>query len=432
MTTVLTYGTFDLFHQGHYNILKRARELGDYLIVGVTSESYDIERGKLNVHDSLPVRIQNVVDTGFPDKIIIEEYEGQKINDVLKYNVDILVIGSDWRDKFDYLKEYCDVRYLERTKGISSTQIRSETGHLYRVGLATEDMDDGSLVEEARYVSGVHVESVYAPEKQLADKVVESYELAESYTDVDAFLDGVDIVFIHTGEESRIKLAHRAIDAGKHVICDSPVSLDASDVHALYDQAREAGVVFVEDIKLPYLRAFTQLIWLLHGGIIGDISRVEIKAQRDDLEADLLETLSLSAYMALKLMNTHEELEVEHIDLSSGDYAQRYISLSSETTHATIELSESPYWKSGVEVFGSRGVAEVPDDWWNMGFFEIRSDQYSSPRRYCFNFEGSGLRYLLQEYLITIEGRNSTSCRFSESDSCAVIGVLNQVLGGRA
>nr|WP_243097204.1 adenylyltransferase/cytidyltransferase family protein [Ruminococcus sp. AF46-10NS] len=78
MKKVITYGTFDLFHQGHYNILKRARELGDYLIVGVTSESYDIERGKLNVKDSLLKRIENVRKTGFADEIIVEEYQGRR------------------------------------------------------------------------------------------------------------------------------------------------------------------------------------------------------------------------------------------------------------------------------------------------------------------------------------------------------------------
>ena len=89
MKKVITYGTFDLFHEGHYNILKRAKALGDYLIVGVTSESYDIERGKLNVRDSLLKRIENVRRTGFADEIIIEEYQGQKLSDIIKYKVDL-------------------------------------------------------------------------------------------------------------------------------------------------------------------------------------------------------------------------------------------------------------------------------------------------------------------------------------------------------
>lgn len=138
MKKVITYGTFDLFHQGHYNILKRARELGDYLVVGVTSESYDIERGKLNVQDSLLKRIENVRKTGFADEIIVEEYQGQKLNDITKYNIDLLVVGSDWRGKFDYLKNYCEVVYLERTKNISSTKLRSE-GMIYSMGIVTDD-----------------------------------------------------------------------------------------------------------------------------------------------------------------------------------------------------------------------------------------------------------------------------------------------------
>ena len=113
MKKVITYGTFDLFHKGHYNIIKRAKALGDYLIVGVTSESFDIERGKLNVRDSLITRIENVRKTGLADEIIIEEYQGQKVSDIIKYDIDILVVGSDWRGKFDYLKNYCDVIYLD-------------------------------------------------------------------------------------------------------------------------------------------------------------------------------------------------------------------------------------------------------------------------------------------------------------------------------
>ena len=123
MVKVITYGTFDLFHEGHYRLLQRAKALGDYLIVGVTTETFDKTRGKLGVIDSLMTRIENVKKSGFADEIIIEEHIGQKISDIKKYNVDIFTVGSDWIGKFDYLNEYCEVIYLERTKGVSSTKI---------------------------------------------------------------------------------------------------------------------------------------------------------------------------------------------------------------------------------------------------------------------------------------------------------------------
>ena len=118
---VITYGTYDLFHKGHMRLLERAKALGDYLIVGVTSDDFDKARGKINVNQSLMERIEAVRNTGLADEIIIEEYEGQKIDDIKRYNIDIFTVGSDWTGKFDYLNEYCKVVYLERTKGISSS-----------------------------------------------------------------------------------------------------------------------------------------------------------------------------------------------------------------------------------------------------------------------------------------------------------------------
>ena len=109
MKRVITYGSFDLFHEGHYRLLQRAKALGDYLIVGVTTESYDRQRGKLNVVDSLMTRMENVKKTGFADEIIIEESAGQKYSDIKKYNVDIFTVGSDWVGAFDYLKDICEV-----------------------------------------------------------------------------------------------------------------------------------------------------------------------------------------------------------------------------------------------------------------------------------------------------------------------------------
>ena len=170
MKKVITYGTFDLFHQGHYNIIKRAREYGDYLIVGVTSESYDIERGKLSVHDSLLTRIENVKKTGLVDEVIVEEYLGQKTRDIIQYNIDTLVVGSDWIGKFDHLRQYCKVVYLERTKNISSTQIREKSNEICKFGVITDNADDFGVVKETKYVSGIHIERVYSDDIAVAEE----------------------------------------------------------------------------------------------------------------------------------------------------------------------------------------------------------------------------------------------------------------------
>ena len=109
MKKVITYGTYDLLHKGHVRLLERAKALGDYLIVGVTADTFDRERGKINVQQSLVERIENVKSTGLADEIVIEEYEGQKIDDIKRMNVDIFTVGSDWRGKFDYLSEYWSI-----------------------------------------------------------------------------------------------------------------------------------------------------------------------------------------------------------------------------------------------------------------------------------------------------------------------------------
>ena len=115
MKRVITYGTYDLLHFGHIRLLERAKALGDYLIVGVTSDSFDLTRGKINAQQSLMERIEAVRATGLADEIIVEEYEGQKIDDIKRYAVDIFTVGSDWVGTFDYLNKYCKVVFSKHT-----------------------------------------------------------------------------------------------------------------------------------------------------------------------------------------------------------------------------------------------------------------------------------------------------------------------------
>ena len=125
MKKVITYGTFDLFHVGHLNLLRRAKELGDYLIVAVSSDAFNALKGKKAYHP-IEDRVKILEAIEYVDEVIIEESWNQKIDDVLSNNVDVFVMGDDWKGEFDYLKDYCEVVYLPRTKGISTTKIKAE------------------------------------------------------------------------------------------------------------------------------------------------------------------------------------------------------------------------------------------------------------------------------------------------------------------
>lgn len=125
MKKVLTYGTFDLLHKGHINILKRAAALGDYLVVAISSDEFNAIKGKKAFH-SFEDRKLILESLRFVDEVIREDTWEQKIDDVKNHNIDIFVMGNDWEGKFDDLKDYCDVIYLERTPDISTTQIKEE------------------------------------------------------------------------------------------------------------------------------------------------------------------------------------------------------------------------------------------------------------------------------------------------------------------
>lgn len=129
MKRILTYGTFDLLHYGHIRLLKRAKELGDYLIVAVSTDEFNSIKQKKSYHN-YETRKKMLEAIRYVDLVIPEENWNQKINDVKTYQVDTVVMGSDWagNEKFEELKEYCDVVYLERTEGISTSQIKRELG----------------------------------------------------------------------------------------------------------------------------------------------------------------------------------------------------------------------------------------------------------------------------------------------------------------
>ncbi|PAE25811.1 glycerol-3-phosphate cytidylyltransferase [Bacillus sp. 7894-2] len=125
MKKVLTYGTFDLLHIGHINLLRRAKDLGDYLVVGLSTDSFNQEKNKKSYHsyENRKIILESI---NFVDEVIPENNWEQKIEDVVKHDIDVFVMGDDWKGHFDFLKEYCEVIYLPRTIGISTSKIKTD------------------------------------------------------------------------------------------------------------------------------------------------------------------------------------------------------------------------------------------------------------------------------------------------------------------
>lgn len=434
MRKVITYGTFDLFHRGHYNILKRAKEEGDYLIVGVTGERYDAERGKLSVRDSLATRIENVKATGFADEIIVEEYLGQKISDILKYDIDVLVIGSDWRGKFDHLRKYCEVKYLERTKNISSTKIREERFDIYNLGIATDDLCDNDVIIESQNVSGIHVESVFAPNKRLVSEFCAKYDLEKGETDYNLFLDDIDIVYIKTSLDKRENLVRNAIIQGKNVICEAPISLDYEIEKELMELAKEKKVYLIRGVIINYLQAFGQLLWMARGNLIGDVISFNIHFELDSMYDRDKVTFVDASYMAVaatvKILGTsYNNSKCKKIEAKdSNNFFAQYL-IEYDNAIASITISKGFERDNGLEIIGTNGVITVPDDWWRMGYFTMKESSVQFKKHYSSNFEGNGFRYLIRDVQNMIksgQAETGTSQGMSDTEAKKVLDIINE------
>lgn len=432
MKTVITYGTFDLFHQGHYNILKRAKELGDYLIVGVTGETYDAERGKLSVQDSLATRIENVRKTGFADKIIVEEYLGQKIPDIIKYHVDIFAIGSDWKGKFDHIGKYCEIVYLERTKNISSTLLREKTLNIYRYGIATDEMYDNDAVIEPKVVSGIHVESVFAENASLAKAFAEHYELNGGYSDYNQFLEDVDIVYIKLPREKRYEYVKKTVEKGKHVIVDMPYTMNISEEKEIREIANVNGSVVMENMLTLYQHAFGQLLWMARGNIVGDLISIKCSISKKMFDCksgyDFVDLAYYPVCAIVKILGPEiESISVKTVRDDNGNIAYGMIKMDYPNSVANAEIGMNMTLDSGMTILGTNGEISVPDDWWRMGYFKCKTSGDDHFKRYSSNFEGNGFRYLTQAILQEIKLESSDVARILPSEEFAILDVLKAI-----
>lgn len=436
MTKVITYGTYDLLHQGHINLLRRAKELGDYLIVGVTSDSFDRERGKLNVCNNVLERVEAIKATGYADEVIIEDYIGQKIDDIQKYDIDIFAIGSDWEGQFDYLNEYCKVIYLPRTEGISSTMLREEKQNTYRFGIIGSGRIANRFVPETKVVNGAKVVSVLNPNIYEARLFAKTHGI-EAYSDFDSFIEKVDVVYVASPHLTHYEYVKKALLANKHVLCEIPFMLSKAEALELYGLAEERNLVLLEASKTAYCPAFGHLVTLIKSGIIGEV--VDIKASLSKMVAP--PTRELDAKQAGGAMTEHAPLTVMaiikllgvdwkdvnfHTKKESGVdvYTKGIINYPHATSSFTLGIGVKT--EGNLVISGTKGYVYVPAPWWLTDYFEIRYEDQTKNKKFFYSYDGEGLRYEIQEFLSMIVNERRSCYKLRRRESVAITEIIEK------
>ncbi len=409
------------------------------MIVVVTSDSYDRDRGKLNVRNNVLERVEAVKATGYADEVIVEDYIGQKIDDIQKYNIDTFAIGSDWEGKFDYLKEYCDVVYLPRTEGISSTLIREETTETISIGIIGCGRVASRFPSEASVVSGIEIKGVYDIDADKAQLLAQREGIGKVYSSLEEMYSDVDAVYIATPHLSHYELIKESLLLRKHVLCETPMVLNGAQAKELFKLAEEKGVILMEANKTAHCPAFNHLIVMIKSGVIGDV--VDIDASLSKLWDDnmslrefdssqaggsLYELGSYPLLPILKLLGTDYKNINFYSRMQNG--VDMYTKGVMRYPHAvcSFQVGLGVKTEGNLIISGTKGYVYVPAPWWKTDYFELRYEDQNQNKKYFYKWDGFGLRYEIQEFIsCTINHRQSTA-RLRRRESVCMAEIMYQ------
>ncbi|MBQ8994587.1 MAG: Gfo/Idh/MocA family oxidoreductase [Oscillospiraceae bacterium] len=444
MKTVITYGVFDLFHEGHVNLLRRAKALGDKLIVGVTSNEFTRQRGKLLLADSLDTRMSNVRNCPYVDEVILEDHYGQKLEDVQKYGADVFVAGDDWTGKFDFLTPWCEVVYLPRTPGISSSSLRNSRLPEIRFGVIGNGRIAKRFLKEAKTVrGGVRFRYVYNPNYESAKRFAEGYEKLTAVEDLEEFFRSVDAVYIASPHETHYGYAKAALLHGKHTLCEKPLCFSQKEAEELFSLASENEAVLMEAVKTAYCPGFIKMISIARSGFIGDIVDVEscftrltekgVREWEGEYKGSFTEFGSYTLLPVMKLLGT-KDLDVRFesvLDEDGADlYTKAYLSVPGKMGLCKAGLGVKS--DGHLLISGTKGYIFAPAPWWKTTRFELHYEDPNATETYESEFLGEGLRYELAEFVERIQGWHDSDYLYTKEETVTAAGIFERFLKYRS
>jgi len=424
---IITYGTYDMLHIGHINILTRAKKRGDYLIVGVTSDDYDRSRGKLNVVQSQKERIAAIEAVDFVDEVILETHKNQKQEDMVKYKIDEFVIGDDWVGKFDYLNDYTKVVYLPRTEGISSTKLRNENVKTIKLGIIGANGDARRFLGELKYIDFVEASYIYDLSQKNIEKVLEQYDISNISTDYDELMaSDIEAVYICTDISNHYKYIKKALLSGKHVLCENPIVIDHEDAKELFELAKKEHKLLLMALKTAFAPAFNKLMEELKGGKIGKIK--EIRSTFTSLYGERGFPKKYIQNGATNLLMSYPSLIIQKVagksktvkffDQHNGKYD---LSNRAITTHkkgvigiATVGIGMKS--EGHAIISGTKGYVYIPAPWWLTKEFYFKFEDEHKEFKFEYEFDGDGLRYMISEFVSLIRREQIESERLTIED----------------
>ncbi|MBO7364012.1 MAG: Gfo/Idh/MocA family oxidoreductase [Lachnospiraceae bacterium] len=447
MRKVITYGVFDRFHEGHKRLLERAKALGDYLIVGVATDRYAYGRGKYSIEESAADRIRHVQDFPCVDQVVLQDHDGQIAEDIAKYGVDTFAIGSDWYGRYDYLASECNVVYLERTPGYPVPVTAGGKDAKVRIGLIGCGRIANRFMRELGYIRDIRPYAMYHPSpdtSETARAFLGRYTSVIKARTLEKLFDLTDAVYIASPHETHFAYAKAALLAGKHVLCEKPMTLKKAHAEELFRLAEEKGLVLMEAIKTAYCPGFLDLIALAKSRVVGEIYDVESCFTRltpknlrewTDLESggSLTEFASYTLLPALKLFGTEDlQWRFESTENENGIDVFTKVILRSGSRTASAKNGLGVKSLGKLIISGTEGYIEAEAPWWKTTDFSIHYEDPSVVKTVSNEYAGEGLRYEIGDFLYRIRGHKDRDYKLLPEESIKMAEILEDFLKGRA
>ena len=427
------FGKYDVVHfhaEGPCAMLWLPKLFGKRCIA--TVHGLDHQRAKWGKLASTYIMLGEKCAVKFADEIIVEDHDGQKIEDIQRYGVDIFTVGSDWIGTFDYLKQFCEVVYLERTPDISSTLERKNKFKIVNVGIVGTGRIAPRFISEAKYVSGINIACTYNPENQKAQAFSNRHDIPNYSGEYEKFLEQVDAVYIASPNETHYDYARKALENGKHVLCEKPAAFTKAEAQSLYQYAMDNRLVLMEAVKTANCPGFGQLINMVQSGKIGKVCDVEAcftrlanidSRERTDAAygGAFLEFGSYTLLPIIKLLGTdYRDIHFDTIYDENGVDLYTKVYMSYDNAMALSKNGVAVKSEGQLVIAGTKGYILAPSPWWLTRRFEVHYEDSSRVEVYEPIFQGDGFRYEISDFVSKINGIDKNGYKLTAEEAIAM------------